>query len=95
MRIGLVRKIGELIAVLFGYVCEFSLPYIGIEISLPFAGAICTYIVLMETASIVENICIMNPSLRDGLSKIFADEKLIPKDNEKGKHEMEDNKSDL
>lgn len=90
MRTGLIRKIGEVIAVLFGYTCEFSLPLMGLEVSVPFAGAIATYIVLMETASVIENICQMNPNMRDALSKVFADEKLPKVDNEKGKHEKDD-----
>ena len=82
-------------AVLFGYMCQYSLPLIGLNISAPFAGAITTYIVLMETASVIENICAMNPSLRDALSKVFADEKLpVAKKEETGKHEKVDNQTD-
>lgn len=90
MRTGLLRKIGEILAELFGYMCQYSLPLMGLEIDVPFAGAIATYIVLMETASIIENICAMNPNMRDALSKVFADEKL-PKvePNDKGKHEKD------
>lgn len=89
MRTGLLRKIGELLAELFGYMCQYCLPLIGLNISVPFAGAIATYIVLMETASVVENICAMNPSMRDALSKVFADEKLPVIDSDKGKHEKD------
>lgn len=95
MRSGLLHKIGEIMAVLFGYMCQYSLPLIGLNISAPFAGAITTYIVLMETASVIENICVMNPSLRDALSKVFADEKLPAVEKEEtGKHEQVDNKTD-
>ena len=94
MRTGLLRKIGELLAELFGYMCQYSLPLIGLNISVPFAGAIATYIVLMETASVVENICAMNPNMRDALSKIFADEKLPIIDYDKGKHEKDSNNTD-
>ena len=87
MRTGLMRKMGELLAVIFGYVCQYCLPYIGIEVSVPFAGAICTYIVLMETASVIENICAINPSMRDALCKVFADEKLpVIEETKEGKH---------
>lgn len=88
MRTGLMRKVGELLAVIFGYVCQFCLPMIGVQVDVPFAGAIATYIVLMETASVIENICAINPNLRDALSKVFADEKLPNVDPEfTGKHE--------
>lgn len=91
MRTGLMRKVGELLAVIFGYICEFCLPLMGLEISVPFAGAIATYIVLMETASVIENICAMNPNMRDALSKVFADEKLPQIETEQvGKHEQKE-----
>lgn len=90
MRTGLMRKVGELLAVIFGYVCQFCLPMIGVQVDVPFAGAIATYIVLMETASVIENICAINPNLRDALSKVFADEKLPKIEPEiTGKHERE------
>lgn len=88
MRTGLLRKIGEILAELFGYMCQYSLPLMGLEIDVPFAGAIATYIVLTETASIIENICAVNPSMRNALSKVFADEKLPKVEPDyKGKHE--------
>lgn len=90
MRTGLMRKVGELLAVIFGYVCQFCLPMIGVSVDVPFAGAIATYIVLMETASVIENICAINPNLRDALSKVFADEKLPKVESEiTGKHEKD------
>lgn len=90
MRTGLLRKIGEILAELFGYMCQYTLPMIGLKVDVPFAGAIATYIVLMETASVIENICAMNPNLREALSKIFADEKLPKVEPEKtGKHEKD------
>lgn len=90
MRTGLMRKVGELLSVIFGYVCQYCLPMIGVNVDVPFAGAISTYIVFMETASVIENICAMNPNLRDALSKVFADEKLPKVEPEMtGKHEKE------
>ena len=76
MRKGLFHKLGEIVAVIFGYVCEYTLPYVGVEISVPFAVAIGTYIVLMETASIVENIAVMNPSLAKILGNVFSKDTL-------------------
>jgi toxin secretion/phage lysis holin len=76
MREGLVHKIGELLAMAFGYVCQYTLPYVGVEVKIPFAGAIGTYIVLMEIASVVENISVMNPELAKVLEKVFSKEKI-------------------
>lgn len=74
MRKGLFHKLGEIVAIIFGYVCEYTMPYVGVQISVPFAVAIGTYIILMETASIVENIAIMNPKLAKILSNVFSKE---------------------
>ena len=80
MREGLFHKMGEILAMCFGYVCQFALPYIGVEFNIPFAGAIGTYIVLMEIASVVENLSIMNPQLAQMLEKIFSKDRVTPDD---------------
>ena len=85
MRQGLFRKLAEVMAVIFGYLCELSFPYAGIDVSIPFATGIATYIVLMETASIIENLAIMNPHLSEILDKFFSKDK-IRKDDENGRH---------
>lgn len=71
MRVGLYHKLGEVLAVGFGYICEFSFPYVGIAISVPLVESISTYIILMEVASIVENLTKINPHLAEILSKVF------------------------
>lgn len=76
MRKGLFHKLGEILAIIFGYVCERTLPYMGVTVSIPFAVAIGTYIVLMEIASIVENISKINPQLAKVLDNVFSKESL-------------------
>lgn len=88
MRKGLFHKLAEILAVLFGYTCEIVFPLVDINVSIPLAAGISTYIVIMETASIVENLAIMNPTLADILSKFFSKEKLSPE--EKGEANDED-----
>lgn len=90
MRKGLFHKLAEILAVLFGYTCELVFPLVDIKTSIPLAAGIATYIVIMETASIVENLAIMNPALADILSKFFSKEKLNPE--EKGE-QTDENKS--
>lgn len=85
MRQGLFHKLAEIVAVLFGYICQYAFPYIGVEVKIPFASAIATYIVLMETASIVENLAIVNPNLANVLSKVFDKQKLNGGESD-GKH---------
>lgn len=92
MRKGLYHKLAEIMSVLFGYICEYVFPYAGIDVTIPFATAIGTYIVLMETASIVENLAIMNPHLAQILSKFFTDDKITNLESE-GKH-LENQPSD-
>lgn len=74
MRVGLYHKLGEVLAIGFGYVCELSFPYVGISLSVPLVESIATYIILMEVASIVENITKINPHLAEILGKIFKKE---------------------
>lgn len=72
MRVGLFHKLGEILAILFGYACEFAFPYVGIAISIPLVESIGTYIILMEVASVVENIMQINPQLKDMLTRVFG-----------------------
>lgn len=88
MRKGLFHKVAEILAVLFGYTCEIVFPLVDINVQLPLAAGIATYIVVMETASIVENLAIMNPNLAEILSKFFSREKIEPK------QEVEENAED-
>lgn len=83
MRKGLFHKLGEIVAVIFGYVCEYTLPYVGVTITIPFAVAIGTYIVLMEIASIIENIASINPHLAQVLTNVFSKDTLnLPEESE-------------
>lgn len=87
MRKGLFHKLAEILAVLFGYTCEIVFPLVDINVSIPLAAGISTYIVIMETASVVENLAIMNPKLADILSKFFSKEKPEPEEKGEAKHE--------
>lgn len=80
MRKGLFNKVGEILAIGFGIACEYTYPYVGITIEIPIASGIATYIVLMETASIVENLSILSPKLAKTLSKFFDNSKINPKE---------------
>ena len=92
MREGLLNKIDEVLAILFGYLCEFAFPKVGVPVKLPMASCICVYIVLMETTSVVENIAVMNPKLTEILKKVFDTEKL--EDAQKGGAHLENKSAD-
>jgi toxin secretion/phage lysis holin len=87
MRTGLFHKLAEIISVIFGYVCEMTFPYTGLDVKIPFTTGIATYIVIMETASIVENIAKMNPAMANILGKFFDKDKLNPDNSTEVNHE--------
>lgn len=72
MREGLFHKLGEVLCVAFGVVCEISFPLVGITINLPIVSTICIYIVLMETGSIIENLAVISPNIKSMLGKVFG-----------------------
>ena len=86
MRKGLFHKLAEILAVCFGYICEYTFPLTGVTVNIPLAGGIAAYIVVMETASIVENLCKLNPTLNAIMGKFFDEGKLktVPQE---GKHD--------
>lgn len=87
MRVGLIRKLAEILAILFAYGCEYAFPYVGINISLPLGIGVSMYITAMEIASIIENLGEINPNLRKVLAKYFDSAKIGIIEEDKGKHE--------
>ena len=73
MRVGLMHKAGELLAVALGFAIDWSLPIMGVQMSISWLSFVSIYIVLMEVASIIENIGIMCPPVGKALSKVFAE----------------------
>ena len=63
MRQGLFHKVGELLCVALGILIQYAEGYLDLGINLPVAAAICTYIVLMEIGSAIENIGAINPDI--------------------------------
>ena len=73
MKKGLLSKVTEMIILLLMYVLEYYLPMININIGLPIVALVGVYIIIMELASVIENIGAINPALAKKLSTIFAD----------------------
>lgn len=63
MREGLFHKCASIIWVVFGTLVDYAQTILDLGITVPLAGAICTYIVLMECGSIMENLGAINPKL--------------------------------
>ena len=73
MREGLWHKCGSILCIMFGALADYAQRFFDIGIELPVLTAICTYIVLMECGSIVENIGAINPNiLPDKLKEFFS-----------------------
>ena len=77
MRVGLMHKAGELLAVALGLAIDWSLPIMGVQMSISWLSFVSIYIALMEVASIIENIGIMCPPVGKALSKVFAELKSV------------------
>lgn len=87
MREGLFHKLGEILAIAFGYACEAGFPYVGIEVSIPICTSVMIYIIIMEVGSIVENLTIISPELKAILDKTFKGYEDKLDSGEYGKHE--------
>lgn len=80
MREGLFHKVGSFLILGFGALVEYAQNYIDLGVSIPFATAICSYIILMEIGSIIENIGKINPNIipsviRKHFTKLQAEDK--------------------
>lgn len=73
MREGLFHKLGSLVCMVFGVFVDYAQLFVGITIvnNEPVGTAICGYIILMETGSIIENICAINPEFAPTWLKAF------------------------
>ena len=63
MRDGLVNKMGELLILVLAELAEKALPYFDISIGKPIFNGICTYIILMEIGSVIENVGNINKAI--------------------------------
>ena len=63
MREGLFHKCGSIFAIIFGLLVDYAQTLIDLGVNVPTTVAICTYIILMECGSIVENVNKINPEI--------------------------------
>lgn len=90
MREGLLHKCGSLLCVAFGFLLEYAETLVDLGFHIPFTFAICAYIIIMETGSITENLCAINPEimpekLKSYLIRLSEDEQIKKKTTKKGK----------
>lgn len=73
MREGLFHKSGSILCIVFGVLIDYAQGYLDLGVNIPVAVTICTYIVLMEIGSIIENVCAINPEIMpDKLKAYFS-----------------------
>ena len=73
MRQGLFHKLGLLLCIVLGVLVDYAQTWLDLGVSVPVAGAVCAYIVIMEIGSSLENICKINPDLMpDKLVALFG-----------------------
>lgn len=63
LRKGLYHKISEIFAIALSVAIEFGSHYVNFGFTLPVSPVVITYISVMESISIIENICEINPEL--------------------------------
>ena len=63
MREGLYHKAGSILCITLGLLTGRATEYFNLGVTVPVEPAICTYIVLMEIGSIIENIGEINPAI--------------------------------
>lgn len=63
MREGLFHKIGSIVVIVFAGLVDYAQGFMDLGITIPLTSTVCVYITLMEIGSIIENVCIINPSI--------------------------------
>lgn len=72
MREGLYHKVGSVLCVAFATLIDYAQTFLDIGVSVPMVISVCTYIVIMEIGSIIENVCAINPEIMpDKLKSYF------------------------
>lgn len=71
MRKGLFNKTGEIMALTLAKLLEYASLEYNLGINLPVYGAVVTYLIIMETLSIIENISALNENIGAFFSKFL------------------------
>lgn len=72
LRKGLFHKCGFTLAIVFGLMCEWAMQFVDLGFNVPIASVVCSYIILTEVMSILENLGKLSPELAStGFMSIF------------------------
>lgn len=87
MREGLFHKGGSVLMVVFGLLVDYAQSFVDIGVTIPVAVSFCTYIILMEVGSIIENIGRINPEIIPSKIKPYFSKLSSKEVNENEEHE--------
>lgn len=65
LRQGLFHKCGFILAIVFGFMCEYAMQFVDLGFDVPVGSAVCVYIILTEIVSSLENLGSLSPELAD------------------------------
>ena len=71
MREGLFHKLGSILCMTFATLVDYAQKFMDLGVTVPVAIAVCTYIVIMEIGSIIENVCAINPAILPDKIKVY------------------------
>ena len=63
MREGLYHKCGSIITIIFAVLVDYAQTLLDLGVNVPITIAVCTYIILMECGSIIENVGKITPDI--------------------------------
>lgn len=63
MREGMFHKCGSVLTVVFGLLVDYAQSFVDLGVKIPVAVTFCSYIILMECGSIIENVGKINPEI--------------------------------
>ena len=81
MKLGLWHKCGFMFAIMFGIMCEYAMSYIDLGFTIPIQIAVCSFIIIIEIMSILENLGKLSPELAgSAFLQIFKSDKIPVED---------------
>lgn len=83
-RQGLMHKLAYIGAILLAHILDYAQSFVNLGLPFKLTVAVCTYIILCETLSIIENLAKINPELRGTeLLKLFVGTNKLDGDDDK------------
>lgn len=89
LRQGLYHKTAYILLIATGFILQAAQQYVDLGYTVPIITAICTYIIITEVTSIIENIATIAPELQNApILKIFDTNKISTENNESAEEKI-------